>query len=241
MSNSSTEIIQKQSAHLAGFMYLFVLATSLCFLFMKKKLFFAGGITAAGKNIMANEWLFRSGIAIDLLSILGSVILSLALYTILKPVNRNLALLALAWRLGEAAILGINELNNVFVLLILSGSEYLSAFDIQQLHAMSALFLKANTFGFNIGVAFSCCGAAVFNYLFFKSKFVPRTLALWGVFSSILALLIVFTLLLQPNLSDVVRLGFWPIIIDEVLIGCWLLIKGVDVKGVKLHIKKHAG
>jgi hypothetical protein len=48
---------------------------------------------------MAHERLFRIGIACDLIYCVGVVVLLTALYVILKPVNRGLALLAAFWRL----------------------------------------------------------------------------------------------------------------------------------------------
>ncbi|GAH06899.1 unnamed protein product, partial [marine sediment metagenome] len=59
------------------------------------KLIVPGNDAATFNNIMANEWLFRTIAAYDLLMIVSVVILSLALYVILKTVNKNLALLAL--------------------------------------------------------------------------------------------------------------------------------------------------
>ena len=53
------------------------------------------------------------------------VILSLALYVTLTPVNKNLALLALFWRLGEAILGGVAVLSSLIVLLLLNGKDYI--------------------------------------------------------------------------------------------------------------------
>jgi Domain of unknown function (DUF4386) len=51
------------------------------------------------RNSLAHERLFRIGIAGDLICCAGIVVLLTALYVILNPVNRGLALLAALWRL----------------------------------------------------------------------------------------------------------------------------------------------
>jgi len=53
---------------------------------------------------MTNELLFRIGITIELIMSIGLIVLALALYIILKPVNRNLALLGLLWQLKSSVI-----------------------------------------------------------------------------------------------------------------------------------------
>ncbi len=58
-------------------------------------------------QIMASEGLFRAGIAsLDLVVVLD-VVVALALYVFLKPVNTSLALLAAWFRLACATIFGV--------------------------------------------------------------------------------------------------------------------------------------
>jgi len=59
-----------------------------------------------------------------------------ALYVLLKPVNKNLALLFLLLNLGGVAVECINVLNLYAALQFLSGANYLTAFQTDQLQAM---------------------------------------------------------------------------------------------------------
>lgn len=88
---------------------------------------------------MANELLFRVGIASEILMYVLVILLSFALYVLLKPVNRNLALLALLWRLAEA-ITGVatTVLSGLIPLLLLNSE---AVFKTEQLQALVGLFL----------------------------------------------------------------------------------------------------
>ncbi|MBZ5568594.1 MAG: DUF4386 domain-containing protein [Acidobacteriia bacterium] len=60
---------------------------------MHERLIVAGKAAETARNIMAHERLFRISIVCDLVYCAGLVVLLTALYVILKPVSRGLALL----------------------------------------------------------------------------------------------------------------------------------------------------
>ena len=94
---------QRKAARVAGFAYLFTFVTVVLVNFgIHERLIIAGNAAETARNIMAHERLFRVGIASDLIYCAGVVILLTALYVILKPVNRSLALIAAFWRLAYA-------------------------------------------------------------------------------------------------------------------------------------------
>jgi hypothetical protein len=69
----------------------------------------------------------------------------------------------------------------------------------------------------------------VFCYLWFKSSFIPKTLAAWGVFSSLLLGACAFAFIVFPELRKIVPVGIYggPIFFFELTMGFWLLIKGL--------------
>ena len=79
---------------MAGFLYLMFLVT-LVFAedAVRSKLIVFGDGTATANNIMASEGLFRIGFMSDLLSAVFFLLSAWALYVLLKPVDKNLALL----------------------------------------------------------------------------------------------------------------------------------------------------
>ncbi len=178
---------------------------------------------------MANQLLFRIGSAYELIMYASVVILAWALYVILKPVNKNLALLALLWRLVEAILGCISVLSGLIVLQLLNGENYSAAFETEQLQALVRLFLDVQWAVVTILFVFISLGTIVFCYLFFKSKYIPRILAAFGIFSFLLALIGSFVNILVPNNTAMMIFGP-PVALFEVAIGLWLLIKGVDVE-----------
>ena len=184
MTTRAADVSLRRTVRVAGFLYLIIIVTSLLsMIFIDSKLIVPGDDAATFDNIAANELLFRIGVAYDLTMFASVVILAWALYVILKTVNKNLALLALFWRLGEAILGGVVVLISFIVLQLLNGGDYSTAFETGQLQALIGLFLNVRNAGLNIVIVFLCLGTIVFCYLFFKSRYVPRILAAWGIFS----------------------------------------------------------
>ncbi len=161
------------------------------------------------------------------------MVLLTALYVVLKPVNRSLALLAAFWRLIETLILVVITLNSFDVLRILSGADYLRVFEADRLQALARLSIGAHGAGYNVGLVFFGLGSTVFCYLWFKSNYIPRALAGWGVFSSLLVGICTFAFIIFRNLAKILTPGCYaPIFIFEVTLGLWLLVKGLRPSGV---------
>ena len=108
MTNHITDTLLGKAAKVAGFMFLFAfIVPTLNWVFVLSKFIVVENVIATGNNIIANDSIFRIGITIELIMSVGLVVLALALFTILKPVNRNLALLALSLKLVEAASVAV--------------------------------------------------------------------------------------------------------------------------------------
>ncbi len=220
------------AARVAGFAYLLIIIISILNVnFVDSKLIVSGNDAATANNIMANDLLFRIGIAGVLILYTSVVVLSLALYVILKTVNKNLALLAMLLRSGEAILGCATVLISFIVLLLLNGKGYSTVFETEQLQALVGLFLNVRTAGLDIVLIFVGLGGTVFCYLFFKSKYVPRILAAWGIFTYLSMLILSFVSILLPNHPAMIETvlyalgGFF-----ELIFGFWLLFKGVNVQ-----------
>jgi len=194
-----------------------------------------GNDAATVDNIMKNELRFRFSIASEFILYAFVVLLSHALYVILKTVNRNLALLALLWRIGEAILgAGITVLTGLIPLLLLNGE---ATFEQDQLQSLVGLFLQLRSAGLDVVLIFIGMGGTLFCYLFFTSKYVPRILAVWGMITYLSMLILSLASILLPNFPESVKMIFYaPGGLFEILFGFWLLIKGVNVE----HWKKRA-
>lgn len=224
-------ISQLNAARIAGLMYLFALVTAVFSEFyIRASLLDWGNVGETASNIANSEGFFRTAIVSDLSSFAAIVVLAVSLYLVVKPVNPYLGLIALCWWLGQAFILGMTTLNSFLILSMVSGAGYLAAFDPGQLHALVGLFVRAHYAGYDIALVFFSLGSSAFAYLLFKARLVPRLLALFGVLASLLFLTGTVTLFLLPETSPLIRQMINPLIATyELLIGLWLLIKGVRV------------
>jgi hypothetical protein len=121
----------------------------------------------------------------------------------------------------------INELNQFAVLLLMSGADYLTAFEADQLHTQVMLFLDLYEHGIFIAKIFWGLWLFPLGYLVFKSGFLPRILGvllIMACFGYLIDDLIVFLL---PNSDATLSLFAF---IGEWLFALWLLIKGVNVE-----------
>ena len=85
-----------KTARMAGLLYLIYIVTTIAAdVFGRSKLIVFGDAAATARNIMASEWQFRIGITGDLVSAVFFLLAAWALYVLLKPVNKDLALLFL--------------------------------------------------------------------------------------------------------------------------------------------------
>src|SRR4030043_1752881 len=100
-----------KTARMAGILYfVFILCHVFANVIGRSKLIVYGDAAATAQNIMASEWQFRIGFMSDLLSAVLFLLTAWALYVLLQPVNKNLALLFLLLNLGGVAIQCFSDL-----------------------------------------------------------------------------------------------------------------------------------
>lgn len=218
MAISTIDGSQRKAARVVGLAYLLALPPAV----------FAEA-AATAPNIMAHERLFRLGTASNLGVFALDVVLITALYVVLKPVSRNLALLAAFWGLIETAVLAVATVSDLEALRVLSGADYLRAFEADRLQALARLSIGAHGAAYHVGLVFAGLRSTMFSYLWFRSNFIPKTLAAWGVFSSLLLATCTYAFIVFPEVAKVVTVVYYggPIFIFELTMGFWLLLKGL--------------
>jgi hypothetical protein len=225
---------QRKAARVAGFSYLFALPPAIfAEFYVRGQLIAFDNAAQTARNIMAHERLFRLGTASNLTVFAVDVVLIIALYVVLKPINRSLALLATGWGMIETASLVVVTLSDFDVLRILSGADYLHAFEANQLQAMARLSLGAHGAAYNVGLVLAGLRSTTFCYLWFKARFIPRALAAWGMVASILMGACAFSFIIFPELAKVVPVEVYgaPIFLFELTMGFWLLLRGLPPSG----------
>ncbi|MBN2227691.1 MAG: DUF4386 domain-containing protein [candidate division Zixibacteria bacterium] len=237
MINRIDDISQRALARIAGFGYLIIIVAGIfAEFFVRSALIVPGDATATANNIMISGGLYRIGIAGDLVMLVCDAIVAWALYVLLKPINKNLALLAAIFRLLHATINGINLLNMLFPLFILSGAGYFAGFTVEQLHALVMLFLDAHAYGYVIALAFFGIHCLILGYLILKSQYLPKGLGLLMIAASLGYLIDSFAHILMSNYADYAMI-FLPVvaipaIIAELSFCLWLLFVGIKNRPV---------
>lgn len=220
---------QRRAATVVGFTYLFALVlANFSEFYVSGQLIVRGNAAETARNIVAHERLFRLGIASYLLCMATDVALIAALYVILERVSKPLALFAALMRIVETAIGVAATLSSFDVLRFLTGADYLQAINTDQLQALARASFGAYGAAINVSFVFFGLGSAMFCYLWFKSSYIPKTLAALGVFGSLLFGAGSFGVIVFPGLSNILTPTYFvPIFVFELTMGFWLLIKGL--------------
>lgn len=214
------------TARVAGFLYLFFIATLIFGRSVRSKLIISGDAVATANNIKASEGLFRLGFMSDMLSAVLFLLVAWALYVLLSPVNKNLALLFLLLNLSGVAVQCINMLNQLAALLLLRDADYLKVFPADQLQNLGLFFLNLHTNGFMIAQVFYGAWLFPLGYLVFKSGFLPGILGILLIIDCVGVLIAFFQFFLFPEYKVITYPGLVVSFIAEISLGLWLLIKG---------------
>lgn len=229
MTNHRDQLSPLIYARVAGLAYLVTIMLGIFSVnFVESNIVVSGNNAATIINIADNEILFRIGIASEILMYVLVILLAWSLFEILKTVNKNLALLALLWRLAESIVgAGATILSGLVPLLLLNSG---TTFEAHQLQSLIGLFLNVRHVGLDIVLIFIGMGGTIFCYLFYISKYVPRIFAIWGMLTYLTMLIISFVSIVMPISEEVKIMFYAPGGIFEIAFGLWLLIKGVNIE-----------
>lgn len=240
MANSIPETSPLVYARAAGVLYLIIIVFGVFSeLAVRASLIVPGDATATAQNIMASEGLFRIGFVGDTFVFLSDVAIAVLFYVLFKPVSPTLALMAMAFRLIQTAIIGLNLLNHYAALIVLNGATHLNAFSPDQLNALVLLFLDMHRHGYDLGLLFFGVNSLIIGYLVWRASYYPRALGLLMMAAGLVYLSGSYLLFLAPNQGALFAPFYVIALIAEVSFCLWLLIKGLDVQGWK-HVTAHA-
>jgi Domain of unknown function (DUF4386) len=230
-SNSALDASQRAAARVAGIALVLGLVIVIVSNYgINFRLIVPGNAAETARNILANETLFRINIVCNLVFAINIVVLLAALYVVLKPVNRNLALVAAFCRLLVAVMWTVTALNTLSALRFLGGTTYLPVFNTDQLQTLARLQLASSYDAYYIGLPFWGLASTVCCWLLFKSRYVPRALAAAGVVSSAWCVFCAFAFIIYPRF-DVTVNPYWfdsPLALFEVVLGFWLVLRGLS-------------
>ena len=175
------------------------------------------------RNILAHQTQFRVALTCFVAYGIGSVVLLSALYMILAGA---------LFRLVFAMLWLIAPLNSLAALRLLGDASYLKVFEPDRLQALARVQLAGSFDDYYVGLPFFGLAATVCAWLWWKSNYIPKGLALFGVISSAWCVFCALVYLILPNFNKVVNDYVFdsPMAIFELVLSLWLLFKGLKVR-----------
>jgi len=225
MTERIAEASPRLKARIAGLCYLLMLPTGGLAMFVRGRFVVKGDAATTAANMMAHETWFRLAFAGDLLVVAIYIVFTALMFDLMKPVSRNVSLLAAFFSLMGCATQACACLFEIAPLIVLSREPFLGAWNPDQLHSLAYLSLKLYAATYGISLVFFGFYNLTIGYLVFKSTFLPRILGVLMALSCPVGL----TFLWPPFATAYFR---YLLIMDigELLLVLWLLVMGVNVK-----------
>jgi hypothetical protein len=218
----------RNPGRVAGLWYLLLCVIGpLRLIYIPTKLFVHGNAAATANNIAAHEWLFRLGIAADLIGAVILIFLTLAFYRLFKGVDQYLALLVVIFGgVMPALIYFVGVVSDFGALTVVRGADFLSVFDKPQRDALALLFLRLRDHQNTAAEILWGLWLLPLAVLVYRSRFMPRFLGVWLVINGFAYVILSFTGILLPEYQNKVFIYCQPAFFAEIALMLWLVIKG---------------
>jgi hypothetical protein len=174
--------------------------------------------------IVTNEGSFRLALVVALTSGFLFLMVAWGLHVLLRPVNRDLALLFLLLNAVGVAIQGASMLWLLSALLQGDAASHMQAYSAAQLEGLAYLSINVYKLGFVTAQLFFGMWLFPLGYLVYKSGFLPRFLGVILVLDGV-AVLVWFL----PDYPALRYPGLVVSFVAEFGLALWLLVKGVKV------------
>ncbi|HKP39283.1 MAG TPA: DUF4386 domain-containing protein [Pyrinomonadaceae bacterium] len=211
---------RKTSAQLAGFMFLFYIASALPQMILFEQATSGADVAAKLASIAQHATIMRVAGLLSLVTIFDAILLGLGLWAITRDEDRELATLAFCCRVSEGVISAVTTIAIVGLLWLAANPG-----NDASANTLGSFLLKLPGWGMSVSATCFLVGSTIFSYLFVRARSIPAPLAWLGLLASVILLVAV-----PLELVAVIRVPFllWlPMLVFEVSLGFWLLIKGV--------------
>ena len=181
------------------------------------------------RNILEHQTQFRLALTCFVVYGIGAIVLSTALYVVLRPVNHGLALAGALFRLVFAMLWLIAPLNSLGALRLLGDANYLQVFEPERLQVLARVQIAGSFDDYYVGLPFFGLAATACAWLWLKSGYIPKGLSIFGVIASAWCVLCAVVYLIFPGFNKVVNDYIFdsPMALFELIVSIWLLFKGL--------------
>jgi hypothetical protein len=220
------DLSPRSAARIAGVGLLGMTAIAIFGIVATQNVIVAGDAARTASSIMGRELLFRLGICGWLVVAILDVVVALALYIVLRRVNRSLSLLAAWFRLAYAAVFVASVANLLLAVQLLGNAAYAKTLGTVQLDSQAMLALDAFKNGWALGLVLFGIHLGLLGYLSYVSGFVPKWLGVLLLLASVSYLVANLGKILVPAYGgtlDAVTAA--PAAIGELAFAIWLLVR----------------
>ncbi len=216
---------QTTNARIAGSTFLLYIAAGIASVVLFGRASSAEGIAGRLAAIVQHPTEIGVVVLLAFVQCFSALVLGVTLYAITRDQDSDLAMLGLACRAGEGVINGVSILNTLALvgLATAGGAEAVDGGS----HALAAYLFRSDV---PVPATFFAVGSLLFSYLLLRGRMIPVVLAWIGVIASVL-LVICLPLQAAGFLHGAITSIMWvPMLVFEVPVGVWLIVKGVAPK-----------
>ncbi len=218
-------------ARTGGALYLALIVLGILAEAVRDKLAISGNAAMTAANIAGKQLLWRLGIASEFVALICATALAMIYFVLLRPVSKELNLLATFLRLVAIAIQALAVLNLDLALFPLGNAVPLKAFTAEQLYALANLAIRSHSHGWGLALLFFGTCFLVHGRLIFRSGFLPKVLGVLIQIAGACYLINSFALFLVPAVAGRIFPAILiPSFVGEASLCLWLLVKGVDAE-----------
>jgi Domain of unknown function (DUF4386) len=230
MIGPTVETSPRSYARIGGVLYLMLIGLGIVGQVVKGKVVVSGDAAATAANLMSRETLWRFGIVFELIALVCVIALAMIYFVLLRPVSKEINLLATFLRMIGIAVEAVASLNLAAALFPLGSASYLKGFTSDQLYAMASLAIKSHNYGYTLALFFFGFTFLFHGHLIARSGFLPKVLGRMIQVGGVCYLTNSLVFFLAPEFSG--ALFPWillPCFVAELSLALWLLVKGVNV------------
>lgn len=214
------------------FMLLTILGGVIAQGFISQRLIVYSDAAATANNILSHKGLFKLSFSIYLIEMIANVVTTALWYTLLRPVNRTIALTAAFIDLAGCVIKTVARVFYFTPLWVLGAASTpgaivnpaLHGFTPEQLQSIALVLFRANASGAAIAMAFFGVSVPLNGYLIFRSTFLPRWLGALGMIAGLCWFTFIYPPFGASMFTYTAPLGLLIVIVMIF----WLLVFGVD-------------
>jgi hypothetical protein len=188
-----------------------------------------GGETFAQRSqyVVANEQLWNTALLLVGIAWIIAAVLSFALYTVLEPVDKRQAQLGLLLRVGASFVGGASLMFRVALTRVQTATTS-TLFTTEQLAQLGSMLQRGSNAGVYMAWMFMGAGSVLFYLLFLRSRYLPRALAMYAIFTSALLAAVAAASWALPQYQGVLKPLLLSALIADIAVATSLLARGIE-------------